>query len=60
MGDEIKQVIGQLEKHDVSVVVFCDHRAWTVNSAHGDELHTCSTAREAFMFLSGVLHFAIR
>ena len=60
MYDEIKQVIAQLEKHGMALVVFCDHLVWRITTAYGDEMVTCNSAKETLLYLHGALCFADR
>jgi hypothetical protein len=55
MYDDIRQVLGQLEKNGVAITVRCDHLVWRVATADGDEMINCNSSREVLTFLAGVL-----
>jgi hypothetical protein len=55
MHDDIRQMVAQLEKNGVGVVVGCDHIAWRVSTVDGDQMLCCNSSREVLMFLSGIL-----
>lgn len=56
MHDNIHQVVAQLEKRGIGVMIGCSHIGWQISTASGEEITRYVSAREVLSFLSGILY----